>query len=290
MTNAALDYLFLAHMNLGILGAGLATGLADLLAATLGFVFFLRFSRTLRFTRFTAELSVLTSAASNGISEMVTQCSVGITTFLFNLITFAWAGEDGVAAICVILYAEMLLTSFLVGFSNGVAPVFSYHYGAKHDGELLHLLKCALTILAIAGVGAYATAQVLAEPLVALFLPQGGSVAALTETGFRLFSLSFLLCGFNLFTSGFFTALSDGRTSALCSFARNLAGIVIFLLVLPHFLGLTGVWLAVPAADLTAVLFSSFCLLGAAKSMVFRCQRKFPKVFRKYREAYDNVN
>ncbi len=151
VTNAALDYLFLAHMDLGILGAGLATGLADLLAATLGFVFFLRFSRTLRFTRFTAELSVLASAASNGISEMVTQCSVGITTFLFNLITFAWAGEDGVAAICVILYAEMLLTSFLVGFSNGVAPVFSYHYGAKHDGELLHLLKCALTILAIAG-------------------------------------------------------------------------------------------------------------------------------------------
>ena len=130
----------------------------------------------------------------------------------------------------------------------------------------------------------------LAGPLVALFLPQGGSVAALTETGFRLFSLSFLLCGFNLFASGFFTALSDGRTSALCSFARNLAGIVIFLLVLPHFLGLTGVWLAVPAADLTAVLFSSFCLFGAAKSMVFRCQRKFPKVFRKYREAYDNVN
>lgn len=290
VTNAALDYLFLAHMELGILGAGLATGLADLLAATLGFVFFLRFSRTLRFTRFTAELSVLASAASNGISEMVTQCSVGITTFLFNLITFAWAGEDGVAAICVILYAEMLLTSFLVGFSNGVAPVFSYHYGAKHDGELLHLLKCALTILAIAGIGAYVTAQVLAAPLVALFLPQGGSVAALTETGFRLFSLSFLLCGFNLFTSGFFTALSDGRTSALCSFARNLAGIVIFLLVLPHFLGLTGVWLAVPTADLTAVLFSSFCLFGAAKSMVFRCQRKFPKVFRKYREAYDNVN
>ena len=199
---------------------------------------------------------VLLCASYNGLSEMVTQLSVGVTTFLFNLMTFAYMGEDGVAAISVILYAEMLLTSLLLGFTNGVAPVFSYHYGARRGGELLRLLRLALVIIGIAGVIAYGTARVLGAPLTALFLPQGGHVAVLTLDGFSLFSLSFLLCGFNIFTAGFFTALSNGRTSALCSLLRNLVGIAIFLFALPHFLGARGIWLAVPASDLVALAVS----------------------------------
>ena len=134
LANALLDYVFLAQLGLGIAGAGLATGLSYLLAAAIGLVYFARFSHTLRLVRTPLRPRVLLCASYNGLSEMVTQLSVGVTTFLFNLMTFAYMGEDGVAAISVILYAEMLLTSLLLGFTNGVAPVFSYHYGARRGG------------------------------------------------------------------------------------------------------------------------------------------------------------
>ena len=285
LANALLDYVFLAQLGLGIAGAGLATGLSYLLAAAIGLVYFARFSHTLRLVRAPLRPRVLLCASYNGLSEMVTQLSVGITTFLFNLMTFAYMGEDGVAAISVILYAEMLLTSLLLGFTNGVAPVFSYHYGARRGGELLRLLRLALVIIGIAGVIAYGMACVLGAPLTALFLPQGGHVAALTLDGFSLFSLSFLLCGFNIFTAGFFTALSNGRTSALCSLLRNLVGIAIFLFALPHFLGARGIWLAVPASDLVALAVSLSCLRGEAASILGTYAHRYPRLFARTREG-----
>lgn len=258
LTNTLLDYVFLAHFNLGVLGAGLATGCADLLAAISGLYYFSRLSRTIRFSKFKLEKFVILKAMGNGSSELVTQLSIGVTTFLFNIITFRYAGESGVAAITVILYAEMLLTSILMGFSNGVAPIFSYKFGARDFKSLKRVLWLSLGIIAGGGIIAFASSRLLSIPLVTLFLPTGGEVFNLTLNGLQLFSFSFLLCGFNLFGSGFFTALSDGRTSALLSFIRNLAGISIFLLTLPPMLGINGVWLAVPLADITALLITSY--------------------------------
>jgi len=260
LTNAGLDYLFLAHLDFGVMGAGLATGLADVLAAAIGLIYFQRYSRVLHFARPRMEWSALGQAMYNGSSELVTQLSVGITTFLFNILTFRYAGADGVAAISVILYAEMLLTAVYMGFTNGVAPIFSYRFGARDFKELRRLVRLSLTIIAGGALLSFSLSHLLAEPLVSLFLPQGGHVYELTRQGFALFSFTFLLCGFNLFISGFFTAISDGRTSALMSFARNLLGIVFFLLTLPRMFGLSGVWLAVPAADVTALLFGIFLL------------------------------
>ena len=255
LVNAGLDYVFLAHFGMGLV-----------VAAVLGLVYFSRYSRTLAFARFSFAVRPLFQALCNGSSEMVTQLSVGITTYLFNLVTFSYAGADGVAAISVILYAEMLLTALLMGFANGVAPVFSYQFGAKGYAELLRLLRLSLGIIFLFGILSFAAANIFAVPLMKLFLPDGGRAYALALGGFGLFSWSFLLCGFNLFSSTFFTALSDGRMSAILSFVRNLVGIVVFLVLLPHFFGLDGAWLAVPAADAAAVLLSFRQLWGAARS------------------------
>lgn len=260
ITNAVLDYLFLAHWGMGILGAGLATGLADLLAVVTGLIYFTRYSRSLHFSPFAVRWNILKNTCSNGVSELVTQLSMAIITFLFNLLTLSYAGANGVAAITVILYAEMLLNAVFMGFTNGIAPIFSYHFGARDSRELVRLLRLSLVIIAVSGLFSFGAAQILAAPLVHLFLPQGGEAAQITQTGFALFSFSFLLSGFNIFGSGFFTALSNGKTSAILSFARNLAAITLFLAILPRLFALNGVWLAVPAADLTALLITFFCL------------------------------
>lgn len=264
--NGVLDYVFLAHFHWGIVGAAFATGIGYLAAAAVGFIYFTHYSKTLHFVRPRLGLSALRDLGQtmfNGSSELVTELAIGITTFLFNTVTFLYAGEDGIAAITVILYTEMLMTSILMGFSTGIAPIFSYQFGAKNGRALRRLMRQALKVLALFGLLSFAASQLFGDTIVELFLPQGGHVAEITEQGFILYSFSFLLVGFNLFTSGFFTAISNGPVSALSSFVRNLAAIVVFLLILPHFLGLTGVWLAVPAADFAAVLLNGALLAWA---------------------------
>lgn len=259
LLNGVLDYVFLAHFHWGIAGAAFATGIGYCAAAAVGLVYFTRYAKTLHFVRphlGFAALRDLGQTMSNGSSELVTELAVGFTTFLFNLVTFHYAGEDGIAAITVILYTEMLMTSILMGFSTGIAPVFSYQFGAKNGRALRRLMRQALKVLALFGLLSFGASQLFGDIIVRLFLPQGGHVAEMTRRGFLLYSFSFLLVGFNLFTSGFFTAISEGLLSALSSFIRNLAAIAVFLIVLPRFLGLTGVWLAVPAADLAAVLLN----------------------------------
>ena len=260
LLNALLDYLFMGQLGMGITGAALGTGLGETAAALIGLHYFAYRSRMIRFQKPALEWRALGQAMYNGSSELVTELSVGITTFLFNIVTFAWAGEDGVAAISVILYAEMLLTSILVGFDNGISPIFSYQFGAKNYRELTRLMRLSLLGITFFSLMSFTCSRLLAEPLIQLFLPADSSAYSITITGFLLFGYSFLLSGFNIFTSGFFTAIGDGKTSAIASFARNLAGIVIFLLLLPKLVGFSGVWLAVPAADLAAFLLSAFLL------------------------------
>ena len=188
LVNVGLDYVFLAHFGMGIFGAGLATGISDVVAAVLGLVYFSRYSRTLAFERFSFAVRPLFQALYNGSSEMVTQLSVGITTYLFNLVTFSYAGADGVAAISVILYAEMLLTAIFMGFANGVAPVFSYQFGAKGYAELLRLLRLSLGIIFLVLGQALANLAMVAGllPVVGVPLPfisYGGSSLIVTMAG-----------------------------------------------------------------------------------------------------------
>lgn len=272
----------MASFDLGIAGAGLATGISYSLAVLLGLLYFTQWSKVLHLCAFSWDMPALLKAMSNGSSEMVNQLSVGITTYLFNIITLAYAGEDGVAAISIILYAEFLLTSLLTGFSEGVAPIFSYHYGAGHRQEITRLLRCSLTIIGVFALISFAVSRLGGAWLIGIFVPDDPTLFSLTLEGFSLFSFSFLICGFNIFGSAFFTALSDGVTSAFLSFIRNLAGISIYLLILPRLFGLTGAWLAVPAADATAICFTIFFLVNAFPKSKRQEHKKGPA----FREEY----
>ena len=260
LINIGLDYVFLAHLGFGVSGAAWATVIAYTVSALIGFWYFRRQHSLLCLRRFTFQWKVILQAMKNGSAEMVTQLAVGVTTFLFNLLTLRYAGENGIAAITIILYAEMLLTAFFLGFTSRIAPIFSYHHGARNPAMIRRLLRLGLTAIAIASLLAFGAAQLFAEPLVEIFVPQGSEVELLAASGLQLFALSFLACGFNIFTQGFFTALSQGHLSALGSCARGLVGISFFLITLPPLLGINGIWLAVPAARASGLLLSFWLL------------------------------
>lgn len=260
LSNLALDYVLIVLCGMGIGGAAWATVAGYAIPCAVGLFYFARRGKTLRFVRPLAELRTIATVCGNGYSEMVTQLSMALTTFLFNWVMLRYLGESGVAAITIVLYAEFLLTSAFLGFSSGAAPIVSYNYGSGNRARLRRILRHCYAVVAVSSLAIFFLAEAGASFLVAMFADAGTDVYEITLHGFRLFALGFLCSGVNIFSSGMFTAFSNGRTSALLSFLRNFAGIVLFMAVLPRWIGANGIWLVVPAADVAALVATAYCL------------------------------
>ena len=251
VTNMVLDYLLIAVFDMGIAGAAVATGLGFSVPALAGIFYFL-FNRkgSLYFVRPKARPWVLLKSCTNGSSEMVTSLSNGVVTILFNNVLMRLAGADGVAAITIILYAHGILSSAYMGYAFGIAPVISYNYGKQDHEQLQAIYRISLRMIAVFSVCIFIISQLGADLLVGIFTGNNLAVRELALSGFRMFASCFLFIGFNIFSSAMFTALSNGRISAILSTCRNLVFIVIVTLLLPLFIGVTGVWLAIPIAEL----------------------------------------
>ena len=143
----------------------------------------------------------------------------------------------------------------------GVAPIISYNYGCRNDIRLKKVFHICIWFVIILSIVLFLFSMGFASPLIAVFSPKGTPVYEITRNGFLIFPFSFLFCGFNIFVSAAFTALSNGKLSAILSFLRTFGLILILLWLLPNWIGIFGVWLAVPAAEfitmIVAILFLS---------------------------------
>lgn len=261
ITNIALDFLFVSPsmLNLGITGAGYATGLGNCVPALFGIGYFGVNKRgALYFEKPIFNAKQLFRGMFNGVSELVSQLSMAITCFMFNIILLALVGKAGVASIGVILYIQMMQTALYFGYAIGVAPIISYKYGADDRAGLHNVLRISFRVITIMSLVVITLSMLFAETAVAIFISRESSTFVMAATGLRIFSIAYLFMGINIFMSSVFTALSNGAVSGILSMSRSLVFLVIALLALPHFIGITGVWLAVPVAELLAFLVSKY--------------------------------
>lgn len=261
LVNAVLDYLLIVPAGLGIAGAALATASGYLLTALPGLAFFFLQKNGLRFTRPRWKGRMLLHACGNGSSEMVTNLANAVVTFLYNALMLHFLGEKGVSSITIVLYAQFLLTALFLGFSMGVAPVISFQYGAENIPRLKRVFRCCMIFVGLASVVVFLVSLGLSNPIVSIFAPSGTEVHPIALDGFLKFSPAFLFAGLNIFSSALFTALSDGFTSAVVSFARTFGFLLLGLALLPLALGVDGVWLAVPFAEALCCILSLFFLV-----------------------------
>ena len=263
LTNMVLDVLFIAVFKWGVAGAAIATGLSQCVGGVLPLVYFLRpNSSLLRLSPTRLRLRPILAACGNGSSELMSNISSSLVSMVYNLQLLRLAGEDGVSAYGVLMYVQFIFISIYIGYSIGCAPVVSYHYGAQNHGELKNLLGKSVLLMGITGVALTALAMALADPLARLFVGYDAELFALTSHAFRLFAWSFLLAGFNIFASGFFTALNNGGVSAAISFLRTLVFQSASVLILPVFFGVDGIWWAITVAEVFAFLISVLFLLA----------------------------
>ena len=266
LTNVALDALFVAVFRWGLAGAAAATAASQLVGGLIPLLYFLlpnKCSLHLVKTRFLP--TAFRHTCLNGSSELVTNISMSLVSMLYNLQLIKLAGENGVAAYGVVMYVSFMFIAVFLGYSIGCAPVISFHYGADHQDELKGLFRKSLVLMTAFSVMLTVLAEVLARPFSVLFVGYDPALLELTVRAFALYSLSYLLTGFNIFGSAFFTALNDGLTSATISFLRTLvfqtATVLLFPLLLPSHLKLDGIWLSIVVAEALSLAVTLFFIL-----------------------------
>lgn len=252
ITNIVLDYVFIRILGMGTGGAAIATGLGYSVTAAAGLIVFAKKSSLLHFVKPVWRLDVLKKAATNGSSEMAASLVTGITTMMFNWTMLRHVGEDGIAAITIVMYVLMFTSSLFSGYSYGVAPMISFYYGEQNHKKLKSLIDTSLKVIAGISLASFALSIGVTKPLVSVFTSPDNPVYGLAVSGNRLCSIALLFIGFNIFSSSMFTALNNGAVSAVLAFTRSFVFMVICLLLLPFLLGVAGIWLANPLAELMA--------------------------------------
>lgn len=258
VANMILDYLFMGPFNMGISGAALATGIGELIPAVIGLFYFLFTRHSLYLTKPVVRFQVLKESCFNGSSEMVTNLSTAVVTYLFNITMLKFLGEPGVAAITIVLYGQFLFNALYMGFSMGVAPVISYNHGSQNLPLLKRIFKICIGFISISSILITIMALVSSPVIVEIFTPIGSATYDIAKTGFFLFSINYIFAGINIYSSSMFTAFSDGKVSALISFVRTFVLIVLNIILLPYLMGVNGVWLAVPVAEFMTLFLSVY--------------------------------
>ena len=262
VTNIVLDFLMVVVLRWGLAGAAIATAVSQLVGGLVPLVYFLRKNDSLlRLTQTGLEMRVLGKACANGSSELMSNLSTSLVGILYNFQLMRIAGENGVAAYGVIMYVNFIFIAIFLGYSIGSAPIIGYHYGAANHEELKNLFRKSLILIGVSGAVLTVLAKVLAAPMSAIFVGYDRELFEMTCHAFQLYSLSFLCAGFNIFGSAFFTALNNGAVSAAISFLRTLVFQMAAVLILPVFLEVDGIWLAIAAAELLALLVTAGLLV-----------------------------
>ena len=265
LTNVVLDFLLVYVLPFGLAGAALATALSQAVGAAIPLVYFLRENDTpLRLGRPCFDLRALWRACCNGASEMVSNLSGSLVGILYNIQLMAIVRENGVSAYGVLMYVDFIFKAFFFGYSIAVTPVVGYHYGAQNHAELKSLLRKSLIITVLVSLVMTGASVTLAGPIADLFVGYDAALHDMTVNALRIYSVSFLVFGFNIFGSAFFTGLNDGTDSALISFLRTLVFQVAAILLLPRWLDINGIWLAVTAAE-SLTLLVTVSLLAAKR-------------------------
>ena len=267
LLNIVLDYLFIIKFNMGIMGAGLATGIAQFgTASSLGYYLLLK-STKLKFSFVKIDIPQTLKILYNGSSEFLTEIATGIVIMAFNINIINIVGEKGVSAFGIINYISTLVTMTMIGFSQGLQPVISYNFGAKNFKRIKKVMKISSIIVTVLGILFFLICNIFVKEIISIFIKNDEVLFKITKNAINLYSFTYVLMGINIIVSAYFTAIEDAFISAVLSILRGMIFVNILLFTLPKILEINGIWLTSPINEFLSMIVSIgvFLTLGVKK-------------------------
>lgn len=264
--NIILDIVFVARLGWGVMGAGLATGIAFTVGACFNLPRLFSRHEVVAVQRGRYDRRLVWNAFYNGSSEGMSELSVAITVFLFNITMMRYLGESGVAAFTAINYILFIGTTVFLGISDGIIPIIGYNFGARQQGRIKSILKLAARTNSLIGISLFLLLLLFGEQVIGLFFKDHGSEAfAIASRGVSIYCFAFLLCGLNILASSYFTAIGNAKISIIISALRGLIFVGIGILVLPAMFGIDAIWYDVPIAEVCTLSVSFWLVRRSLK-------------------------
>ena len=243
--NCILDYLFVMVFHWGVAGAGVATGISQMIPVFLYLKHFLGPKAVIRFAKPRWDFGQLGRVVKIGLSSGLTELSAGITVLMFNHAILRYIGEQGVVSYTIIAYVNMIVVMSMAGISQGIQPLISFYYGKQDHKVCKKLLRYSLAATVGLAGAAFLACMGGAQLLVNVFISKElTGLRVYSASVFRIFSVSFLIVGFNVVGSGYFTAVERPKESLVISLGR---GVVILFAALAGCIALfggEGIWWA----------------------------------------------
>lgn len=255
VVNILLDYIFVVIFHWGIKGAAFATGLSQVTTTSLLFYYIFFRTKRIKFVKIKYSLLNLLKIMKVGFAEFLAEVSTGISIFVFNLVILKNLGEKGVSAFGIIGYISSFITMTMIGFNQGVQPILSFNLGAKEHKKIFEIIKNSFFILGVLGVFFYTLINIFSANIVSIFLNDIEDIN-LTKKALTTYSFAYLICGFNIFSAGYFTAVDMVKISTIITMLRGILLLVLFILILPIFLGTTGIWITMFVTEGITLIFS----------------------------------
>ena len=265
LTNVILDYFFIAVFKWGIAGAAYATLAGQIIGGLYPLYYFSKKNTYLYFVKTKFDFKILWKTFTNGSSELMSFLSSSIVNILYNFQLMRIIGENGIAAYGVFMYVSFVFAAIIIGYSIGSSPIISYNYGAGNYKELKNIFQKSLYLLGISGIILTILSRIFSAPLLNIFVGYDKELFEISYNGFKLFSLFYIIFGFNIWGSAFFTALNNGLISALISFVRTLIFQALSVVILPIIFGLNGIWLSATLAEILALGVTSIFFITKRK-------------------------
>lgn len=255
VVNILLDYIFVVIFHWGIKGAAFATGLSQVTTTSLLFYYIFFRTKRIKFVKIKYSLLNLLKIMKVGFAEFLAEVSTGISIFVFNLVILKNLGEKGVSAFGIIGYISSFITMTMIGFNQGIQPILSFNLGAKEHKKIFEIIKNSFFILGVLGVFFYTLINIFSANIVSIFLNDVEDIN-LTKKALTTYSFAYLICGFNIFSAGYFTAVDMVKISTIITMLRGILLLVLFILILPIFLGTTGIWITMFVTEEITLIFS----------------------------------
>lgn len=258
--NVIMDYIFVAVIGLGVRGSAIGSLIVQIITVFVQIIYFVMPNAIIRFRRFTFDKDINKEMMLNGSSEFIGEMASAISMFAFNYVLMKYVGAEGVAAFTILGFVVYGYSMVCIGFGQGISPLASICWGANEKSTAIEIRKIANRILFVIGimvaVGFFASGEYYAK-----LFGCSNSVADMVAAGFRIYAVTFLVMGYDVINSMYFTSCGDAKSSALISSLRGIVLLLAFTLILPAIFGMTGVWMASPCSEtLTAVV--SLFLIG----------------------------
>lgn len=255
------DWFFVFVLNLGIMGAGLATAMGSVFSLLMMLTHFRSSKNTLKLEKPTKLLSKLRSISVTGFSTFFIDVAMGILTMLFNRQILKYLGTDALSVYGIIINISTFVQCCAYSIGQASQPMISTNFGAKQWERINQLLKYALGTAAVFGLIRTALAELVPNLFIHIFMTPTDAIIAIAPNIIRSYGISFLLLPFNIFSTYYFQALMKPAASFLVSVGRGavISGILIYLL--PAALGANAIWFAMPITELIVAIAVAIAMI-----------------------------